>query len=355
MGAMVKRFREDPNGDESALGLCTAGKWVRGTSTLPKVFDQPNGSKLELVWKGRQPMGPRKHPSLFSESLGVLMAMSRRFDWTKNWELQDVGDKEWLWDNIKDIWELDETRKEPTLGLISRDEFKNKKSKWKRNFYTRYATYEERISHRPQQLSQQEWVQLVEFWDTPEHQAISKRNRANRAKQIAKHAVGRISFPQFEEIMSQKAGAPPSLGDPFVRTHTSSQTHDALDDQSREYIHKMKDLEGIDEHGTQLPLLDEIYRKVMPPERHGRVSQLTEILRVAQKKEERRLEIEEIKRQALEKDEQRRHEIDEMKRQLDARDADMEARLMKKVANFSQMVSRSLGNGLELKIKYLQL
>ncbi|KAF9615239.1 hypothetical protein IFM89_022501 [Coptis chinensis] len=45
-GAMVKRFREDPNGNESA------GKWVRGTSTLPKVFDQPNGSKLELVWKG---------------------------------------------------------------------------------------------------------------------------------------------------------------------------------------------------------------------------------------------------------------------------------------------------------------
>ncbi|KAF9621086.1 hypothetical protein IFM89_016520 [Coptis chinensis] len=202
---MVKRFREDPNGDESA------GKWVRGTSTLPKVFDQPNGSKLEL-----------------------------------------------------DKWELDETRKEPTLALISGDEFRNKKSKWKRNFYTRYATYEERISHRPEQLSQQEWVQLMEFWDTPEHQAISKRNRANRAKQIAKHAAGRISFPQFEEIMSQESGAPPSLGDIFVRTHTSSQTHDALDDQSREYIHKMKDLAGIDEHGTQLPLSDEIYRKMMP-------------------------------------------------------------------------------------------
>ncbi|KAF9624863.1 hypothetical protein IFM89_015417 [Coptis chinensis] len=263
---MVKRLREDPNGDESV------GKWVRGTSTIPKVFDQPNGSKLELVWKGRQPVGPRKHPSLFSESIGVLMATSRRFDWTKTWELQDVGDKEWLWDNIKDKWELDETRKEPTLALISGDGFRNKKSKWKRSFYTRYATYEERISHRPEQLSQQEWVQLMEFWDTPEHQAISKHNRANRAKQIAKHTAGRISFPLFEEIMSQEAGAPPSLGDLFVRTHTSSQTNDALDDQPREYIntkHKMKDLVGMDEHGTQLPLSDEIYREVMPPERHG--------------------------------------------------------------------------------------
>ncbi|KAF9623167.1 hypothetical protein IFM89_037748 [Coptis chinensis] len=61
----------------------------------------------------------------------------------QKWELQDVGDKEWLWDNIKDKWELDETRKEPTLAVISGDQFRNKKSKWKRNFYTRYATYEE--------------------------------------------------------------------------------------------------------------------------------------------------------------------------------------------------------------------
>ncbi|KAF9598268.1 hypothetical protein IFM89_026099 [Coptis chinensis] len=220
---------------------------LRGTSTLPKVFDQPNGSKLELVWKGRQPVGPQKHPSLFSKSLGVLMVTSRRFDWTKNWELQDVGDKEWLWDNIKDKWELDETWKEPTLGLIFGDEFKNKKSKWKMNFYSRYATYEERISHRPEQLSQREWVQLVEFWDTPEHQ-------------------------------SQEVVAPHFLGDLFVRTHTSSQTHDVVGDQSREYtacnsliLDKMKDLAGIDEHGTQLPLSDEIYREVMPPEWHGRV------------------------------------------------------------------------------------
>ncbi|KAF9603442.1 hypothetical protein IFM89_036235, partial [Coptis chinensis] len=273
-GAMVKRLREDPSGG--------TGTWVRGTSTLPKVFDQPNGSKLELLWKDKQPVGPQKHPSLFSESIGVLMATPRRFNWTKNWELQDVGHKQWLWDNIKvwtfgvvshilDSWELDETRKEPTLGPISSDEFRNKKSKWKRKVYTPYTTYEERVSHRPHQLSQQEWVQLVEFWDTPEQQAIFERNKANRAKQIAEHAAGRISFPQSEEIMSEEHGAPPSLGDLFVRTHTNSKTHDALDDQSRDYIEKMNHLAGRDEHGAQLPLTNEIYREVMPPEWHGHV------------------------------------------------------------------------------------
>ncbi|KAF9610127.1 hypothetical protein IFM89_019992 [Coptis chinensis] len=295
---MVKLRREDPNGDESALGMCTAGKWVRGTSTLPKVFDQPKGSKLELRWKDKQPVGPRKHPSLFSESIGLLIATARRFDWTKNWELQDGGHKQWLWDTIKESWELEETWKDPTLGPIFEDEFRNKKSKWKRNFYTRYTTYEERLSHRTPQLSPEEWVQLVEFWDTPEHQ-------------------------------SEEAGAPPSLGDLFVRTHTSLKTHDALDDQLRDYIDKMKELVGRDEEGTQQPLTNEIYRQVMPPERHGHVA---EMQRVAQEKEEeRQCEIEEIRRQAQEKDEQRQREMDEMKRQLNARDVDMEARLMQKL------------------------
>ncbi|KAF9598638.1 hypothetical protein IFM89_029888 [Coptis chinensis] len=271
-------------------------------------------------------------------------------------------------------WELKEISwKDPTLGPISGDEFRNKKSKWKRNFYTRYTTYEERLSHRPPQLSPEEWVQLVEFWDTPEHQAISKRNKANRAKQIVKHTAGRISFPQFEEIMSEEAGAPPSLGDLFVMTHISLKMHDTLDDQSRDYIvcDKMKELAGRDEEGTQQPLTNEIYREVMPLERHGCVrlkgrgvtptsyfgsqlsldnpvndlgNQVAEMQRVAQEKEEeRQREIEEIRMQAQEKDEQRQREMDEMKRLLNARDVDMEARLMQKLLEITATCSRIKG------------
>ncbi|KAF9599273.1 hypothetical protein IFM89_036571 [Coptis chinensis] len=283
--------------------------------------------------KGIQPVGSRKHPSLFSEYLGVLMATSVDLIGQKL-GAQDVGDKEWLWDNIKDKWELDETRKEPTLALISGDEFRNKKSKWKRNFYTAMPHMKSIISHRRATIAMQSGFNLWSF-------GILRSIKANRAKQIAKHLLWKNKFSQFEEIMS-RGWSTPFPRRSFVRTHTSSQTHDALDDQSREYIHKMKDLVGIDEHGTQVPLSDEIYREVMPPERHGRVrlkgqgvtptsyfgsrlssdnrvndleSQLAEMQRVAQEKEEeRRLGIEEIKRQAQEKDEQRRHEIDEMKR-----------------------------------------
>ncbi|KAF9611276.1 hypothetical protein IFM89_028700 [Coptis chinensis] len=280
---MVKRRREDPNGDENG------GKWVRGTSTLPKVFNNPSSSKLKLTWNGNnQPDGPNTHPSLFAESMGVLMTSLHRFDWTKYWEQQGGDDKLWLWNTLKDSWELDESKKETILGRITSDEFRNKKTKWKKNFYSRYTTYEERITHKP------EWVNLVQFWDSPEHQI-------------------------------REEGAPPSQGDFFVLSHTSWKANDALDGQSREK--KMKELAGRDENGNQQPFFDEIYRQVMSRERHGRVrlmghgvtptsyfgsqasshgttsdrvaeleNEMAEMRRVAQEKEERQRELDEIKR-----------------------------------------------------------
>ncbi|KAF5192652.1 hypothetical protein FRX31_017760 [Thalictrum thalictroides] len=260
---MVKRRRELPSGNEQ--GSSSQQERVRGLSTLPKVFKQPPGSKLDLIWNSDdQPVGLPSHPSLYSESIGVLMASSR-------------------------LWVLDECKKKPTLGAICSDIFRNKKSKWKRFNYSRYTTYEERIDkeNKPAQLSLQEWINLDQYWDTLEHQVhikyiisaymqvASNRNKSNRAKQFIKHTTGRIGFPQLKEKINLEEGAPPSLGHLFVRTHISPRTNEPLDEQSRDYIEQMKEVAGTDEDGTQQPLTNEIYRQVMPPKRHGRVRMMS--------------------------------------------------------------------------------
>lgn len=75
-------------------------QYVRGPSTLSKVFNQPPGSKLKLYWKDEDPVGPKGHPSLFKESIGVLMARARRYDWRKYWEKQDPESRDALWPEI---------------------------------------------------------------------------------------------------------------------------------------------------------------------------------------------------------------------------------------------------------------
>ncbi|KAL5717096.1 hypothetical protein ACHQM5_010168 [Ranunculus cassubicifolius] len=150
---MVRRLREE--WDEQTNSIVR--KWVRGPPTLPKVFNQPRGSRLQLIWDDdNNPVGPDKHPNLFSESIGVLMAKARLYDWRKRWEEQK--DQEHLWTKLKKVWDLDEERKEVTLGRIANKEFKNKKCKLKKNHYARHSTYEQRVIDKPQQLTAQEWA-----------------------------------------------------------------------------------------------------------------------------------------------------------------------------------------------------
>ncbi|KAL5719306.1 hypothetical protein ACHQM5_012103 [Ranunculus cassubicifolius] len=318
-------------------------EWVRGASTLPKILGQ-RGVKKPLFWNDlHQPVGPGNHPVQFSDSLGVLMAISRKFDWRKHWDEQDPDHTEWLWENLQDYWELDDEileRKEYTLGVLSSSIFRSKKSKWKQVNYSRFTTYEERILHPPQQLSQQEWVNLVKFWDTPEQQIIAARNKANRAKQIVKHTTGRTSFPQLREKYIQEEGAPPYQGEFFVISHTSQKTNGPLDECSREYIEQMKEKAGRDENGQQQPLTDEVYTEVMPKERYGRVRMMgrgvtqTSIGRSSRssavsstRMAELENEMAEMKRQADEKEEERQREFDDMRKQLQEKEDDRQREL----------------------------
>ncbi|KAL5731843.1 hypothetical protein ACHQM5_004533 [Ranunculus cassubicifolius] len=192
-GAMVKQLRRKWD----ARTHTYVEKWVRGASTLPKVFKQGRDSKLQLIWDDDKPVAPKKHPSMFAGSIGVIMAKARRYDWTKRWEEQTEENREHLWTELKKVWELDENKKEVTLDEIAKDQFRDKKCKWKKDHFTPYTTYEERMNAKPEQLTAQEWNSLVQFWDTQAHIVVATRNKANRARQVGQHATGRISFAQL--------------------------------------------------------------------------------------------------------------------------------------------------------------
>ncbi|MCD7454762.1 hypothetical protein HAX54_025999 [Datura stramonium] len=55
--------------------------------------------------------------------------------------------------------------------------------------YLRYKNDEERLSHRPEDVSVVDWKYL----------AVSARNKLNRQKQTTKHSCGSKSFAEVEE------------------------------------------------------------------------------------------------------------------------------------------------------------
>lgn len=71
----------------------------RGITCLPEVMCRnAEFGKLELTWNVHlQPVGPLGNVIKFKDHIGVLMRMSRKFDWTRYWPRVDRDAKEWLW------------------------------------------------------------------------------------------------------------------------------------------------------------------------------------------------------------------------------------------------------------------
>ncbi|OVA17180.1 hypothetical protein BVC80_1307g17 [Macleaya cordata] len=173
------------------------------------------------------------------------------------------------WD---DVWDLEETRKDDVMKL-STSVFRSKKAHWKKKHYRAYTTDDVHLENGLDDLCDEEWVDLVHYWSDPVQKAITERNTENRSKQKVEHTSCRKSFARRRAELVSKAGQwePPSLGEFFMKTHISKRTNDTLDNASREYIERMQQEAGTDENGDRRPITDEIYKKVIPPERYGRV------------------------------------------------------------------------------------
>ncbi|XP_060195685.1 uncharacterized protein LOC132624933 [Lycium barbarum] len=70
--------------------------------------------------------------------------------------------------------------------------------------YLRYATDEERLSHRPKDVQLEDWKYLVKYFGSEEFKIVSERNKRNREKQITKHACGTKSFAERDPVSGEK-------------------------------------------------------------------------------------------------------------------------------------------------------
>ncbi|XP_070037403.1 uncharacterized protein [Nicotiana tomentosiformis] len=77
---------------------------------------------------------------------------------------------------------------------------------WKTRLHADYFLYdtdEERLSHRPDDITPEDWVSLAEHFGSLAFKAVSERNKLNRGKQTTKHSCGSKSFAEVEESTHQ--------------------------------------------------------------------------------------------------------------------------------------------------------
>ncbi|XP_020092838.1 uncharacterized protein LOC109713250 [Ananas comosus] len=84
-----------------------------------------------------------------------------------------------------------------TLGVIIqqlRDHFNAWRYRLYRFHYKKYKTDEQRRAHCPNDIDQEDWNWLINYWSDPKFKRVSEANKANRAKQTMIARVGTMSI-----------------------------------------------------------------------------------------------------------------------------------------------------------------
>lgn len=277
-----------------------------------------------------------------------MLTTSRRFDWRLHWDEQRREDKEWLWGELKDLFELDEIRKKPTLQSICSGVFRNRKAKWKAAGFAQYKKHEDHIRHKPEMLTEKELEDLVTFWSEDEgQQVLSERNTIKRSQQVVKHIGGKKSIARsIAEMTEKNGGVPPTEGDIFIKYHTSKKSKKAKNPVSEDFIVQMRERAGLDENGfdendVKQSIPDYIYKEVVPAAtRHRKRARVVEDGTTSCASSGYSSRIGELEQQVVdlkdiifEKDKETERIIGELTKENDRRFKEFEKRMMDNVAS----------------------
>ncbi|KAK1377997.1 hypothetical protein POM88_024741 [Heracleum sosnowskyi] len=89
----------------------------------------------------------------------------------------------------------------PWVNKSMSDHFRSYKSRIKRDYYNTYPTDEERLSHRPEEVSLSDWKILLNYWGDEKVQEIAKKNSEARQKITETHTTGSTSFAQVAHML----------------------------------------------------------------------------------------------------------------------------------------------------------
>ncbi|RWR75198.1 transposon protein, putative, CACTA, En/Spm sub-class, expressed [Cinnamomum micranthum f. kanehirae] len=263
--------RTEVGGIGSSSNPISGKKRTRGSSRGIKLFNRRPDDKLIVQFNAEgQPIGDNARP--FATLCGIIVRTpgNAPLQVTK-WADVPEQSKEKMWKHIQDYAVVDDERKKwvlQSLGKKYRDYRKDIKDK----YYSPWNTDDERLQHRPPDVSSEDWAWLVQYWGSPEVQAVASKNKANRSSQKLRHTGGTKSFARHrdEETRSRTDGSIPTRADLFIRTH-SRKDGTPVDEKSTEIISKFKELSAAQEGGSSSSIGDDIYTQVMGAERHGRV------------------------------------------------------------------------------------
>ncbi|WJX89696.1 hypothetical protein P8452_71670 [Trifolium repens] len=140
---------------------------------------------------------------------------------------------------VLDVFDIDNTthNREVILDTAKRL-YRNHRCRFHRHL-NQYKTNEIALEHRPDDVGEDDWKFLVDYFSSPNYKVISERNKLNKAKQVINHRCGRKSFQAVSyDARDPETQKEPNYQDLWRMTHTNS-NGEWINDDSKE-VHLLK-------------------------------------------------------------------------------------------------------------------
>ncbi|KAL2941264.1 hypothetical protein RDABS01_029614 [Bienertia sinuspersici] len=151
----------------------------RGPTVLPHVHNRPMDERPVIILNSYgQPVGPTK--KLVSEYSLFLGTLARNPEYLLlnycDWPSVPDNAKDQVWDYVQRKYLISSEGKHETLETV-KEEWKGWKSRINAKYYSPFATYHERWDKRPNTILENQFKELMHYW---ENEATKKQEDPNK-------------------------------------------------------------------------------------------------------------------------------------------------------------------------------
>ncbi|XP_058777268.1 uncharacterized protein LOC131651623 [Vicia villosa] len=218
------------------------------------------------------PIGPgEKTVSELSSFLGTIGRNSNLcpltfINWialVKYWEEHEIDP---VWEYVNEKYNVPKEGRKAVFSTVN-DAWRRYKCSLKKKHFSKYKNLKKKLKNRPQEVPEEDFRKLLEYWRDGKNQEVSHQNAQNIAQLKWRHRMGNKGFAVIREKMREcnEDKEPPTQAEMFIATRQSRKGKE-LDQETNTAIIKLQDL--IENQGKSS---SEAFESVLGKQKPGRV------------------------------------------------------------------------------------
>ncbi|XP_035542855.1 uncharacterized protein LOC118345308, partial [Juglans regia] len=258
------------------------GRVKRPLHSIHDIWHLPEGERIDMELNNLgQPI--KKQDSKVVRFGGLIARTNKLVPIIyKDWRSVPKTIKEEAWGLIMGKFKVPDDKLDAFKKWILKDlgkKWKDYKHELKKKLLHEKDTSAAQVVARasPDMVDLSQLAELANLWFDPEYKSKCNKNKECRKKQLVVHSGGSKSYARYAHDAQKSTGTLPNRAQLFVTTHKRKDgTH--YNDETRKKVVEMEELLTQDttpiemrSGGTMTWASDDVYSKVMGPERPGRV------------------------------------------------------------------------------------